>query len=149
MRDLKTQLYFTVHGASKSVQQLADEMGISASYLYRACLDNDESGCRFPLDLLLALLNATGDYRILDHLNARCNRITVSLPRVGRLKKKEPQVINEVTRNFHDVMGRVLEFYQNPDRSKIPELSAALHQHLCEVAALKRSVADFHQGELL
>ncbi len=149
MRDLKSQLYLTVHGAKKSVQQLADEMGISASYLYRACLDNEESGCRFPLDLLLALMNASGDYRILDHLNARCNRVTVSLPRVGRLKKKDPQVINEINRNFHDVMAKVLEFYSNPDRGKIPEIERALHEHLCEVTALKRSVADFHQGELL
>ena len=149
MRDLKSQLYFTVHGAKKSVQQLADEMGISASYLYRACLENDESGCRFPLDLLLALMNATGDYRILEHLNARCNRITVSLPRVGRLKKKDPQVINEIHGKFNAVMARVLEFYANPQRDQIPEIERALHDHLCEVAALRRSVADFHQGELL
>jgi hypothetical protein len=149
MRDLKNQIYFTVHGAKKSVQQLADEIGISASYLYRASLESDESGCRFPLDLLLPLMHAAGDYRILDHLTNRCGRVTTSLPRVAKLKRKDPQTINEIQRNFNAVMAKVLEFYQNPERTRISEIEAELHAHLCEVAALKRSVADFHQGELL
>lgn len=79
MRDLKTSLYLTVHGGKKSVEQIADECGITANYLYRACLEG-ESGCRFPLDLLLPLMQATGDYRVLDQRlrqrrerNSRCD----------------------------------------------------------------------------
>ncbi|MCL4797668.1 MAG: hypothetical protein KJZ84_24100 [Bryobacteraceae bacterium] len=147
MRDLKTVLYLTVHGSEKTVEQLADSMGISASYLYRACLEG-ESGCRFPLDLLLPLIQATGDHRILDHLNARCGRVTTSLPRVGRLKKKDPQVVNEIQKNFNAVMAKVLEFFSDPDRAKIPEIERDLHRHLCEVASLRRTVKDFHQSDL-
>ena len=148
MRDLKTQLYMTVHGAKKSVAELADEIGVSASYLYRACLEG-ESGCKFPLDLLVPLMLATGDYALLDHLNSRCGRVTTSLPRVSRLKRKDPQVVNEIERKFHEVMAAVLKFFEAPERADIPEITKALHGHLCEVAALKRAVAEFHQEELL
>jgi hypothetical protein len=147
MRDLKTKLHLTVHSSSKSVEEIADDCGISSSYLYRACLDG-ESGCRFPLELLIPLMLSTGDYRILDHLNARCNRVTTNLPRVAKLKKKDPTVVNEIGRNFNAVMALVLEFYETPDREKVPALELKLHQHLCEVAALKRSVKDFHQQEM-
>lgn len=147
MRDLKTELHLTVHGSSKSVETIADECGISASYLYRACLDG-ESGCRFPLDLLLPLMLATTDQRILQHLNARCGRVTASIPRVAKLKKKDPQVINEITRNFNAVMASVLAFYEDPKTSQIPRIEAQLHEHLCEIATLRRSVKDFHQGEI-
>jgi hypothetical protein len=147
MKDLKTHLYLTVHGSKKSVEQLADECGISASYLYRACLDG-ESGCRFPLDLAIPLMQASGDFQVLDHLNMRCGRITVNLARVARLKRKDPAAMNEIQRSFNAVMAQVLEFFETPDPTRIPEIEDALHKHLCEVAALKRTVADFHQQEM-
>lgn len=148
MRDLKTALYFSVHGAKKSVAQIADDCGISASYLYRACLEGD-AGCRFPLDLLLPLMQSTGDYTLLDHINARAERITVSLPRVAKLKKKDPQAINEISGHFNAVMARLLEFYASPTAELQTQIEADLQRHLCEVAAMKRSVKDFKQGDLL
>lgn len=147
MRDLKAQLYFTVHSAPQSAAQLADRVGVSVSYLYRSVLEGDSS-CRFPLDLLIPLMEATGDYRVLDHLNARCGRVTTKLPRVGRLKKKDPRTINEISRHFNEVMGAVLEFFENPDPTHVPQIEANLHKHLCEVAALKRTVKEFQQKEL-
>ncbi len=147
MRDLKTDLYLTVHQSSKSVEQIADAIGVSASYLYRACLEG-ESGCRFPLELLLPLMQATGDYRLLDHLNARSERITVKIPRVSRLKKKDPRVVNEISQHFNDAMADVLKFFEKPDRAAVPEIADKLHRHLCEVASLSRTVKNFHQKEL-
>ena len=148
MADLKTTLHFTIHGSKLSVEQIADELGISTSYLYRACLDG-ESGCRFPLDLLLPLMKATGDHSILDHLNSRCDRVTVSLPRSGQFKAKDPQAINEVQRNFNEVMGQLLKFFGNPNPKQVDAVMAGLHKHLCEVAAIKRAVKNFNQGDLL
>lgn len=148
MRDLKTALHFTIHGSRKSVPEIADACGISASYLYRACLDGD-SGCRFPLDLLLPLMQATGDYSVLDHINARVGRITISMPRVGKLKRKDPQVVNEIHGRFNAAMADLLRFFQDPDPAAVPTLEAALHAHLCEVVAIKRAVKDFQQGDLL
>jgi hypothetical protein len=148
VRDLKAVLYFVVHGAKKSVAQIADDCGISQSYLYRACLEG-EAGCRFPLELLLPLMQSTGDFALLDHLNARAGRITVSLPRVAKLKKKDPQAINDIARNFNAAMAKLLAFYDSPDPAQQADIEADLHRHLCEIAAMKRSVKDFKQGDLL
>lgn len=148
MRDLKTSLHLTVHGSKKSVEELADKMGISASYLYRACLDG-ESGCRFPLDLLIPLMQATGDYSVLDHLNARSERITVSLPRVRKMKRKDPEVVNTIQANFNDAFALFYKFWSDPSRQVDRDaLLQALHKHQCDVEAMKRSVRDFDQGDL-
>lgn len=144
---LKAALHRTIHEADKSVEQLAFECRVSPSYLYRACLEG-ESGCRFPLDLALPLMRATGDYRLLDYLVSECDRATVKLPRVRRLKRKDPQVINEIAGNFNGAMSGVLEFFARPDRQKRTAIQQALHGHLCEVISLMKAVADFHQGEL-
>ena len=147
MRDLKTSLHLTVHGSKKSVEHLADVMGISASSLYRACLDG-ESGCRFPLDLLIPLMQATGNYSVLDHINARCERITVSLPRVRGLKRKDADAVNKIQANFNAAFGEFLKFWIEPGQVEKAELLKALHAHQCDVEAMKRSVRDFDQGDL-
>lgn len=52
-KSIKTILYETSHRNKKSVDQIADEIGISANYLYRVGLPLDESGVKFPLDYLI------------------------------------------------------------------------------------------------
>jgi hypothetical protein len=145
---LKAALHRTVHESEKSVEQLAFECRISPSYLYRACLEG-ESGCRFPLELTVPLMKATGDFRLLEFLNGACDRTAVKLPRVRRLKRNDPQVCNEISGNFNGVMGGVLAYFAAPDREKIPELIDALRRHLSDITSLARAVATYHQGELL
>lgn len=145
--DLRHVLYATVHGSRHSVEQLADVCGVSASYLYRACLDG-ESGARFPLELLIPLMNATGNYSLLDHIASRCDRLTVDLPRTAKMKRRDPQVVNDITKNFNACMARLLEFFDAPAEVNVQELTIALHKHLCEVAAMKRAVASGQQGDL-
>ena len=93
-------------------------------------------------------MQSTGDYRLLDHLNARTGRITASVPRVARLKKKDPKVVNEISGNFNAAMGELLKFFENPDRAAIPGIVEKLHKHMCEVAAVSQAVRNFHQKEL-
>jgi hypothetical protein len=147
MRDLKTQLSLTIHGSKKSVEQIADECGRSASYIYRVCLEG-ESGLKFPLELLVPLMHATGDYRILDRLNCLCDRVTVSRPRVGKLKRKEQSTADEIQANFHAAFNLFFRFWQDPDPAKRAELIQSLHRHECDIEAMKRSVKDFDQGDL-
>ena len=147
MRDLKTVLYMTVHGSSKSVEEIADALGVSASYIYRSCLEGD-SGCRFPVEMLIPLMEATGNYAALDHINARCGRITTSLPRVAKLKLRDPQVVNQIQAHFNAAMGDVLKFLICPRPKSIAPVVKALHAHMCEVAALMRAVKDYQQGEM-
>jgi AraC-like DNA-binding protein len=149
MRDVKTQLYLTVHGSKKSVEQIADECGISASYLYRA-VSETENGCRFPLDMLIPLMRSTNDYRVLDRLNAICDRTTLSHPRVRALKRKKAQteVLHEIEANFHEAMKLFYGFWIQPDSARRAELLDALHRHECDVRAMQAAVRTSDQGDL-
>ena len=85
MRDLKKVIHDTVHNkkSPKSVEQLADECGCSASYLYRGGLpyDDNGSGCRFPLEYVIPLMLAQKDFSILQHIAHRTNHLEVRIPR--------------------------------------------------------------------
>lgn len=147
MTDLKTQIYMTIRASKKSVEQIADEVGCSASLLYRYGLDG-ESGAEFPLKRLIPLMQATGDTRILRHLNARSGLATVSQPRVRKLKLKDPQVINEIQQNFTHLFAEFCKFCETASKEQVAGLLDAIHKHACDVAAMDRAVRDFQQGDL-
>lgn len=147
MTDLKTQILMTIRGSKKSVEQLADELGCSASLLYRYGLEG-ESGADLPLKRLIPLMQATGDHRVLRHLNARCGFVTVSQPRVRKLKTKDPKVINEIQRNFSDLLAQFCKFVDVAPADQVTELLDAIHKHACDVAAMDRAVRDWQQQEM-
>lgn len=86
---LKSILHETIHRhPTKGVAEIAEEIEISESYLYRAALpDKDDvsnpdlaTGCRFPLKKLARLIQVTGDYRVLDHIEAQVGRVAFNVP---------------------------------------------------------------------
>lgn len=85
---IKEALHNTIHRhPTKSVAAIAEEIGVSENYLYRAALPDQEeggsdSGCRFPLKKLIPLIRATGDFQALDYIEQALGRVAVpvSLP---------------------------------------------------------------------
>ena len=70
---LKDALYQTVHGSELSIAAIADEIDMSANYLYKSCLpdpdmDDRATGVRFPLKKLLPLCRVTKDYTVIRFL---------------------------------------------------------------------------------
>ena len=51
-------------------------------------------------------------------------------------------------KNFNTVMAAVLEFFEEPNPDKLPDLKQEIYGHLCEIAALKRAVERFEQKEM-
>ena len=85
MKTIKECLYDTIHRNKKPLKLIAEEIGISESYLTRSALpDTEESdtgtGCRFPLKKLVPLIRATGDYSVLDNIEHNLGRFGVALP---------------------------------------------------------------------
>jgi len=87
---LKSILYEIIHKhPEKSLEQLAEEVGMSPSYLTRAALpDKDDvenpdlaTGCRFPLKKLIPITRASGDFRLLDHIESALGRVAFELPK--------------------------------------------------------------------
>jgi len=91
VKTLKQATYDTIHHhPTLSVEAIAEQMGMSASYLYRsATLDPDTdgpdaSGVRFPLKQLIPLTRVTGDYQVLDLIEFTLGRIAIPLPQPGK-----------------------------------------------------------------
>lgn len=93
-------------------------------------------------------MQSTGDTRVLDHLCERTNSLRIDLKKVAGLKRRDAKVINEIYGHFAKTWALFLEFAENPDESRKPALRNALFQHLCSMAALRKSVDNFRQQEL-
>ena len=88
IKNIKSILYETIHRNKKTVEQIADEIGISANYLYRSGLPLEESGVKFPVDYLTPLMKTTKNYRILEHIAYLCGFLLVKEQRAAELVNK-------------------------------------------------------------
>lgn len=79
---LKDSLYETIHNSGIPMKRLSDQLGISYSYLANAGNPNLEE-FNFQLKHLMPLINATGNYAVLDYLENACGRVAFVLPEAG------------------------------------------------------------------
>ncbi len=107
--ELKKVIYRTVHRKRLSVEEIADEVGCSASLLYRCANPNDPQA-RFPLEKLLPLMRATNDYSILKHLAFRSGFILYRIP--PRIRHDKPCDLNKFQAMFTNTFKAVLEFQE-------------------------------------
>jgi hypothetical protein len=82
---LKDNLYKTIHKGEKPLKAIAEEIGLSENYLYRAATpDANESdtgtGCRFPLNKLIPLIKATNNFSVLDWIERDLGRVAITIP---------------------------------------------------------------------
>lgn len=86
-RTLKEALYNTIHHhPTLSVEAIAEELGMAASYLYRSATPDPDtdgpnaSGVRFPAKQLVPLIRVTSDYQTLDYMERALGRVAVVIP---------------------------------------------------------------------
>jgi len=147
-KSLQTTLYQAVHGSKLSVDELADAIGVGPSSLYRAVLEGD-SGCKFDVQWLLPLMQATGDFRALDLLCHRANSLRVKMPRVKRWKRMDPEASHALLKVFTALIGLLLEYFDSPDSEKLEDLEAKIHEMVSDLLALRKALEGFDQMELM
>lgn len=138
--ELKKILYKTVHRKAESVEEIADRVGCSASLLYR-CANINDAQARFPLEKLLPLMRATGDYSILKHLASRSGFILYKLP--AKIKPKKIADLNEYQGSFTDAFRALLDF----KKGKITKKQCPIHidKFLSQTIGLKKGVEGVEQ----
>ena len=104
-QDIKDVLHSTVHGSVKPVKVIADEIGISSNYLYRAAMPDDESGVKFPIQFLIPLMKSTNDFSLLRHIAKVSGFMTVRMPLMVLNKKDELEIMSD----YQDASVRVLQ----------------------------------------
>lgn len=137
-RSVKTILYNTIHRNKKTVEQLADEIGISASYLYRSGLPLDESGVKFPVDYLIPLMRATKNYELLEHLANLCGYLLVREPRFRGGKRDEIDVVDEFQDATTKAVRSLKEFFNEPTTEHFELVTRMLYEVMQQSANAKR-----------
>lgn len=145
---LKTLLYRTIHRNAKSAAELADETGISYSYLCRAGLPTDESGVRFPIEHLIPLMKAAGDFSVLHHLNALCGFLAVKQPRGFRDKLDEADAITHYNSLCSTAQKHLVSFFKQPSPARSEQVIASLRDVMEYSATLQRRIKNHNQTEL-
>lgn len=148
MGSIKELLYKTIHRNAKSAAQLADEIGISYSYLCRAGLPADESGVKFPLENLVPLMKAARDYSVLKHLNMLCGFLIVKAPRGFRDKLEEADAVNHYTSLYTAAMKSIMDFFRNSSPAKMESATSALRDVMEYSATLSRRIENYKQTEI-
>lgn len=85
---IKNILYSTIHRNRKTIEQIADEMGISANSLYKYCYEG-EAGVDMPISRILPLMNITKNYTLLKHIAHLAGFVCVKIPKMASIKKRD------------------------------------------------------------
>ncbi len=141
MDDLGKVIYKTVHKAKQSVEELADELGLAASTLYRVSNPNDEQA-RLAIQHTLPLMRITRDYSILRHLASRTGHVLFKVPRGSIKNIKNLQTFQKT---FSACLDAICKFRDGEISQE--KCLALIDDHLSETAGLRRDVQKFNQGE--
>jgi transcriptional regulator with XRE-family HTH domain len=91
-----------------SAKKIADDLGLSASMIYKWAEPGDSSGSANPLDRLEALLRSTGDKRLAQWLCQHAGGFFVANPRSDQ---PHPEFLipatNEIVQEFADLLAVV------------------------------------------
>jgi hypothetical protein len=112
MSTLKDCLYNTIHRNDKPLKVIAEEIGMSYSYIARAALaDQEESetgtGCRFPLSKIIPLIRITKDFSTLDFIEASLGRVAIPLPAPNKSLPDICRLTMQTIKEFGELMGEV------------------------------------------
>lgn len=147
-KTIKTILYETIHRNKKSVEQIADEIGISASYLYRAGLPLDESGVKFPIDYLIPLMKTTNDYAILEKIAMICGFLLVREPRVRTPRIEGTELIADYQDATTLAVRCLKKFLDKPTEEQYTEVINALQMVMTKSAEAKKYCNKHYSGQL-
>lgn len=114
MGTLREHTYETVHRNRKPLKQIAEDVGMSVSYLTRCALPDTEenengSGCPFPLKKLVPVVRATGDFQMLDHIEHELGRVAIVLPKPNASHPQVYKLTLRAVKEFGELMGNLDE----------------------------------------
>lgn len=148
MDTIKSLLYATIHRNKKSAAQLADEIGISYSYLCRAGLPTDESGVKFPTEYLVPLMKSAGDYSLLRHLAKLSGFLLIKPPRGFHTKMDESEAVTNYNTLCAVASNLMIEFFRSPSPEKMDAAVTSLHNVMEASASLQKQIINHNQTEL-
>lgn len=138
-RDLREAIDLSILVSGKSVEELADALGLESKWtLYKQLAD-----LRVPLHSLIPFMAACGSRIILKWLASGCDYLLLPRPRGRKVRPGEAAaVVSDVTKR----LGRALELAREPKHKDkaLLELDAAM----TSIAGLRGALEKARQPEL-
>ena len=140
---LRDALHESVHNGGVPMKRLADQLGISYSYLANAANPNLDD-FNFQLRHLMPLINATGNYAVLDHLENACGRVAFCLPQAGKDHLEITQGLLELVGRMGDLSHKMREILADGqvDGHEYKLVEPVFFGLLQEIAGLMASTAQ-------
>ena len=147
MLSLKKVLWKNVHGSSKKIEQIANEMGVSKEIVYRWCLEST-SGADMPLKRLVDLTMVTKRKDVLRTVAAQCNCFLVRYPRRGANRLEKTAMINNYQQDCNNAVSLLLKWVNFGDDNTAIRLQRALRKVSEESYSIEKRVNNTNQLEL-
>lgn len=140
---LRDALHETVHNGGVPMRRLADQLGISYSYLANAANPNLED-FNFQLRHLMPLINATGSFAVLDHIENACGRVAFCLPQAGKDHLEITQGLLELVGRIGDLSHKMREILADGqiDQHEYKRVEPVFFGLLQEISGLMASTAQ-------
>ena len=148
-KTLKEAIYQTIHrNPNKSINDIAEECGLSSSSLYRYCADEETSShAELPLRNLIPILNSTNNDCILDYLDARRGRIAFKIPKADLPKLEEGELIDDYQHATIDAVSALRKFLSKPDAKNFEKVDAALRDVMQTTASVNHYCTKKSSGQ--
>jgi hypothetical protein len=137
---LRDALHENIHNSGVPIKRLADDLGISYSYLANAGNPNLE-GFDFQLRWLIPLTKMTGNFSALDYLEASLGRTAFRLPdpTKGDHVEINRQMLH-IMKHIGDLGGEIEKALEdnkldNREAKKIEPIITEVTKHLVQLAA--------------
>lgn len=108
MNTLRDALHDNIFNAGRPAKQIADDLGISYSYLASAGNPNLEE-FHFQLKHLIPLTKATGNYDTLDYIERALGRVAFVVPSIKGEISEVAEEVAAVTLEFSHLMREMAE----------------------------------------
>lgn len=108
MTTLRDALHDNIHGSKVPLKQLADDLGISYSYLANAGNPNLEE-FHFQLRHLVPLMKATGNTAVLDYLEHSMGRVAFRVPVAEGEHLPITSNLLQIIQHVGDLSGKIEE----------------------------------------
>lgn len=140
--NLRDALHESVHNGGVPMKRLSDQLGISYSYLANAANPNLED-FNFQLRHLMPLINATGSYAVLDHIENACGRVAFCLPEAGKDHLEITQGLLELVGRMGDLSHKMREILADGqiDEHEYKRVEPVFFGLLQEIAGLMATTA--------
>jgi len=147
IQNFKSILYNTIHRNRKTIDQIADEIGVSSNSLYRYCIEG-ESGSEMPARRLVPLMKATGNYELLKHIAYLCGFVCIKMPKFIKVKTDEFEVINEYQEVTVKATRELKTFFDNPNTETYEKVSRALREVIEKSVSNQEYCKKAYKGQL-